>query len=209
MNRNLVKSVSLFLAAVLLLGVTLGTGAVRAESGVRPLGPASPYMDDNQLSAQATMKASALTAPLGLGTSGSGIADAATWLRTQQDAAGWFPWTPGTGATVNTQGPTARGLLKAYQQSGVADFKAGAIAAGNYLVPTYPRSYTDGDPRFATHDPLFLEELSLLTGNPAYATFVQTYFWDKLTAGTYGEANDIDAGEWGALVVSGRAGGYR
>ena len=97
-------------------------------------------------------------------------------------------------------------MLKAYQQSGVADFKAGAIAAGNYLVPTYPRTYTDGDPRFATHDPLFLEELSLLTGNPAYATFVQTYFWDKLTAGTYGEANDIDAGEWGALVVSGRAG---
>ena len=100
---------------------------------------------------------------------------------------------------VNTQGTTARGLLKAYQQSGVADFKTGAVATGNYLVPTYPRTYIDGDPRFATHDPLFLEELSPLTADPAYAAFVQTYFWDKLGTGTYGEANDMDAGEFGAM----------
>ena len=205
MNRNIGKGMSLFLTAVLLLAVTLGAGTVRAEGGARPLGPASPYMDDTLPPALTAMKAETQVAPAGLGTSGSGIADAAAWLRTQQDAAaGWFPWTPGTGATVNTQGPTARGLLKAYQQSGVADFKTGAIAAGNYLVPTYPRTYTDGDPRFATHDPLFLEELSVLTADPVYATFVQTYFWDKLTGGTYGEANDLDAGEFGALVVSSR-----
>ena len=198
MNRNIGKCVSLFLTAVLLLAVTLGAGPVRAEGGARPLGPASPYMDDTPPPAQTAINAETQVAPAGLGASGSGVADAAAWLRTQQNTAGWFPWTTGTGATVNTQGTTARGLLKAYQQSGVADFKTGAVATGNYLVPTYPRTYTDGDPRFATHDPLFLEELSVLAADPAYATFVQTYFWDKLETGTYGEANDMDAGEFGA-----------
>jgi parallel beta-helix repeat protein len=65
--------------------------------------------------------------------------------------------------------------------------------------------YGDGDPRFATHDPLFMESLSLTTGDPQYADFVQANFWDKLTAGTYGSSDNLDAPGFGAAVVNGRA----
>lgn len=134
------------------------------------------------------------------------VKTAADWLVSQQDVSGGFPWTVGGAITSNTQGPTARGLLLAYQLTNNPAYLNAAVANGDYLVPTYPRTYTDGDPRFATHDPLFLEQLSAVTADPQYANFVQTYFWDKLSGGTYGETNDQDAAEFAASVVDTRNG---
>ena len=53
---------------------------------------------------------------------------------------------------------------------------------------------------------MFLEVLSDVTGDSSYANFVQTNFWDKLTSGTYGETNDLDAAGFGNAVVVGRTG---
>lgn len=75
-----------------------------------------------------------------------------------------------------------------------------------YAPNTGLNLYSDGDPRFATYDPLFLEELSQVTGNTSYADFVQTWFWDKLASGTYGETNDMNASEFGHYIVDARNG---
>jgi len=133
-------------------------------------------------------------------------AAAANWLLAQQDASGGFPWTPGGSVTNNTQGPTAQAELVAYSQLKNTVYLDSAVATGDYLVPNYPRSYSDGDPRFATHDPLFLEKLSVISNTATYADFVQTNFWDELTAGTYGESNDQNAAAYAASVVDTRAG---
>ncbi len=145
------------------------------------------------------------------GTGSMAISDAGTWLMSQQDVDGWFPWTPGGGATRNTQGPSGRGLLYAYEVTGDSLLLDAAVDCGDYMIDVLyqglgpnPSVYTDGDPRFATHDPLFLEELSQYTADSSYADFVQTYFWDKLTSATYGETNDMDAGEFGDYVVNAR-----
>ena len=175
-----------------------------AQEG-RTAAPITPFPGEAQAIPQSTATRSSLPS-LATTTAGApGIPGAADWLLAQQDATGWFPWTPGGGGTPNTQGPTARGLLKAYQRTGDSDHRDGAVANGDYLVSSYPSVYTDGDPRFATHDPLFLKELTLDTGDPTYADFLKTYFWDKLAAGTYGEANDMDAADFGAAVVNGRS----
>ena len=135
------------------------------------------------------------------------IGTAAAWLLTQQDSSGGFPWSVGDpNIYSNVQGPAGRGMLAGYNATGTATYLTSALSCGNYLVPNYPRTYTDGDPRFATHDPLFLEELTIVSGNTAYANFVQTYFWDKLTTSTYGESNNLDANGFGMAVVNGRNG---
>ncbi len=130
------------------------------------------------------------------------ITTAAEYLKAQQDPGGGFPWTAGGGIFPNTQGTTARGMLLAYEVTHNPDYLNSAILNGNYLVPVYPSTYSDGDPRFDTHTPLFLEQLSIYTGDPQYADFLQTWFWDKLSSGTYGENNNLDATGFGNLVVT-------
>lgn len=148
---------------------------------------------------------------LGVGVTcgATSTSDAADWLQAQQDVAGWFPWTPGGGATKNTQGPSASGLLAAYLHTNAAGYLLSATATGDYMLNpmwTTLSVYTDGDPRFATHDPIFLEGLSTVTGDTQYSDFAQTYFWDKLATSTYGEADNLDAAGFGAYVVGARAG---
>ena len=207
MNGNSPTRIFYALLIGILLISTAPAAINAADEGsfVRPP-TATPFSDGQEEPIQQKAPEVSIMAGLtGLGSTGSGFVAAADWLRTQQTPAGCFPWTPGGACTSNTQGPSARGLLKAYQHSATIASREDAIATGDYLVPNYPRTYSDGDPRFATHDPLFLEELSQVTTDATYASFVQTYFWDKLTAGTYGESNDMDATAFGAAVVSGRA----
>lgn len=133
----------------------------------------------------------------------------AAWLQAQQAAGGDFPWTAGEAATYgNTQGATALGLVRAYERTGLDAQLAAAQSAGNCILAncTGGMHYADGDHRFATHDPLFLEALTLASGNAAYAGLVQSDFWDKLAAGEYGATDDMSAAEFGAYVVSARGG---
>lgn len=145
-----------------------------------------------------------------------GIDDAADWLITQQEPAGTFamngafPWTVGGTVASNTQGATARGLLDAWRVTGNPAHLNAAIRSGDFIISKYGGisggTYGDGDHRFATHDPRFLEDLSVATGDPTYASYVQTNFWDKLSLATYGAGNDLDAAGFGAAVFNGRAG---
>ncbi|RLE27222.1 hypothetical protein DRJ54_08015, partial [Candidatus Acetothermia bacterium] len=99
------------------------------------------------------------------------------------------------------------GILNAYLHTKGGAYLLSATANGDYMLdPMWVNLsiFSDGDPRFATHDPLFMEALTEATGNPDYADFVKTYFWDKLVSGTYGESNDLDAAGYGAAVVDAR-----
>jgi uncharacterized repeat protein (TIGR01451 family) len=140
---------------------------------------------------------------------------AAGWLRDQQimagPTAGAFPWTPGDGATPNIQGASAFGLLRTWERSGNAADLTAATANGdcqiNSCVPGM--TYADMHHRFATHDPLFLEQLSIDSGNPQYANFLDAEFWNRLSAGSYGAAANLDAAGFANAVVSSRTGqGY-
>ncbi len=118
------------------------------------------------------------------------------WLLTQQFAEGSYPWSVGEGPFTDSQGTTARGMLTAYHVVRDLDHYNSAVLSGDYLVNSYPRRFSDDEPDFFPLDPLFLEELTFITGDNKYANFVQTYLWDKLNAGTYGQDNDLDAEEW-------------
>ena len=138
--------------------------------------------------------------------------NAADWLVSQQittgPTAGAFPWTPGQSATSNTQGASALGLLRAWKRGGDANHLAAAVANGacqvNSCVPGM--TYADTHHRFATHDPLFLEQLSIDSGDAQYANFVDAEFWGRLSAGIYGGTADLDAADYANAVVAGRAG---
>ncbi len=189
--------------------LTLSTAFAQGSEGQRQ--PAHPY-GSQILPAEKTAVSFPDLTVLAKSSGGKQILapinDAADWLLGQQDSSGAFPWTVGDPTLYsNVQGPSGRGMLAAYNQTQDPTYLNSAIANGDYLVPNYPRTYaTDGDPRFATHDPLFLEELSIVTGDTKYADFLQTYFWDKLANGTYGLNDDQDAAAWAQSVVDSRAG---
>lgn len=136
-----------------------------------------------------------------------------TWLIAQQlttpPQAGAFPWTPGGGAYANTQGATALGLLRAHERSGDPAALDAAIASGDCQIAgstcVSGFTFSDGDHKFSRHDPLFLIELSQVSGDAQYANFVTTELWDKLTAGTYGEGNDQDADDLVAATFAARS----
>ncbi|MGB8715757.1 MAG: MBG domain-containing protein [Rhodanobacteraceae bacterium] len=144
---------------------------------------------------------------------------AAVWLIGQQipssssTAPGAFPWQPGGAATSNTQGATALGLLRAYERSGNANDLNAAIAngdcqiAGDSCISGW--DYGDGHHHFATHDPLFLVQLSLDSGDPKYAQFVDDEFWSRLANGQYGASANLSASGYANAVLTSRTGqGY-
>jgi len=183
---------------LLLLLLFGGLMAQPSQLGRAPAqaGTATPLIKRKQGSDPLLAAANAATSP-----SDSGIVKAADWLKAQQTASGAFPWEINGRIQPDIQGTIARGELVAYDVTRDTSFLNSAIKTGNYLVNSYPRSFSDGDPEFAAHDVMFLEELTRLTNDAKYAQFVQRYFWDKLNAGTYGENNDQDAGEWAANYV--------
>ncbi len=126
--------------------------------------------------------------------------DGAEWQMTQHNAQGAYPWEVGGPISEDTQGTTARGLLVAYDRLRDSRYLDSARKTGDYLVNTPPRRFADGDPDIAPLDVLFLEELSLLTGDSKYADFLQTNLWNKLAAGTYGERNDQNCAEWAETI---------
>ena len=121
----------------------------------------------------------------------------------QQHEDGWFPWFPGGGATTNTQGATARGLLKSYMVTGNQAYLDAAVKTGDYLMSGALPEWADGSHRWAVHDPLFLEELSIVTGDPIYSDYVDTWLWQRLEAGDYGDS-DWNTEDFAKFIVEGR-----
>ena len=101
--------------------------------------------------------------------------------------------------------------MRAWERSGHAADLAAAAANGNCQINSCVAgmTYTDTHHRFATHDPLFLEQLSIDGCDPQYAAFVDAEFWSRLGAGSYGESANLNAAGYANAVVSSRTGqGY-
>ena len=128
------------------------------------------------------------------------LAPAADWLRSVQTEAGAFPWRLGGDVEPDSQGATARGMLVAYRASGDPEDLASAVATGNFLVDGYPRRFSNGDVDMFPLDPLFLEELSIVTGDSRYADFVQQHLWNRLKAGTFGANRSLNAARWASRM---------
>jgi hypothetical protein len=142
------------------------------------------------------------------------LANAGTWLIGQQvtsgPTSGALPWTPGdVNVYANTQGATAEGLLRIYKLTGNPALLNAAIANGQCQITNCVPGFTypgNGTHRFATHDPLFLIEISQFSGDPQYAQFVTDHFWTPLANATYGDTGDnLDAAGFAAYDLSRRA----
>jgi len=130
------------------------------------------------------------------------------WIEARQRPDGSFPLSEGDPTTLffaSVQSPAALGVLGAWVATDDPDFLASAVAAGDYLIGNFDQ-FPSTDPRIRTFDPLFFIRLSEATGDPQYADFIQTNFWDRLTAGTYGPTSDWDINDYVASELARRAG---
>ncbi len=172
---------------------------------------AGPLLAAGQGSFATVLAAGASTAPKAGGPAidASVGGNAAAWLMAQQFANGSFPWTLGGSAPANTQGATALALLRLYEKNGDPALLAAARRngdcrlAGAACIAGFV--FGDGNPRFSTHDPLFLQRLSQATGVAAYNDLVSSGFWGRLDAGTYGATASFDLDGYIASVVAARA----
>ncbi|GAB4382745.1 MAG: hypothetical protein Kow0022_00940 [Phycisphaerales bacterium] len=134
------------------------------------------------------------------------IQDAADHIVNQQCTAttgGWgWPHDDCSATFNNITGPIATGLLRAYERTSDPAHLNSAILGGNYDL-TY--QYINGEARFATFTPAFLQDLSSVSGDPTYASWAASEFFDELAAGTYGPS-DLNTAGWIAAVQAGRAG---
>ncbi len=133
------KSVSVFFLAVMTLAAA--TPAVLAQSD-RSVSAARPFPGDIR---PATAPGSGSPDAGGLLSPGtSGIPGAANWLLTQQDVSGGFPWTVGGAVFGNTQGPTALGMLGAYEVDGDPRWAGSMNRIARALSPVRPPSTVFG-----------------------------------------------------------------
>jgi len=131
--------------------------------------------------------------------------DGGDWLLPLQQPDGSFPWTstdPGS-IFINVQAPIGFGLLSAWQATGRVDFRDAAIDVADYLIANQAE-FTGGNPVFRSYDAYFLVRLSTVTGTSTYADHVQTFFWDRLQAGTYGPDGDWDIADYVAAEIARR-----
>ena len=128
------------------------------------------------------------------------LAAGADWLLLQQAPSGSYPWTLGQPPNDRATGAVARGMLGSYVAIGDARYRDASIRTGELFITSAPQRFPDGSADLFANDVLFLEELSIATGNPRYGVFVQAAFWDRLAAGTYGANADQDAAEWAAAM---------
>jgi len=85
----------------------------------------------------------------------------------------------------NITGPIAMGLISVYELSGYQAALDAAVAGGDYDIANV---WADsGDVAFGSFAPAFFELLSAASGDTSYRTAAETDFFDKLTAGTYGD----------------------
>ena len=129
------------------------------------------------------------------------------WIEARQRPDGSFPLSEGDPTTLffaSVQSPAALGVLGAWVATEDQDFLDSAVAAGDYLIANFDQFPTTA-PRIRTFDPLFFIRLSDATGDSQYADFIQTNFWDPLTAGTYGPTGDWDISGYVASELARRA----
>lgn len=126
------------------------------------------------------------------------MVDAGSWLLPFQLESGAFPFSESDPSVFpNVQSAPGLGMLTAYQAScrqGACEqaFLNSAIANANYLMGGGFGNFSPntGFPRIRAGDPIFFVRLSAQTGDPQYADFIQTNFWQRLADGIYGPQNN-------------------
>ena len=194
----------LFAVFAILFGCALSSAAWADTSDLLP----PPRLVSNGARTTTQFSPNAIT------SAGLDLSKAGDWLVAQQVTtganAGAFPWTPGdTTVYTNTQGASALGLLRLYKLNADSALLNAAILNGQCQITnciagwTYPNN---GTHRFATHDPLFLIELSQFSGDPQYAQYVTDHFWTPLSTSSYGDTADAyDAAGFTSHILAGRA----
>lgn len=104
----------------------------------------------------------------------------------------------------NITGPILLGVLGSYYFTMDGNELAGALNGGAFDL-IY--RYDNGEARFSTFTPSFLEELARAADNTTFSDHVATGFFDELAAGTY-SPDDHDTSGWIANVQNGRSGAW-
>jgi hypothetical protein len=138
--------------------------------------------------------------------SGPGVLAGANHVISLQCADGGWGWPHETCPTTtfnSLTGPIAMGLLRAWEVTDDTAVLAAAAFGGDFdLTDTFP---VGGEARFGSFTPAFLWLLSAATGDPLYGSHAETGYFDELTAGTYGDADDDTYG-WIAALQAARSG---
>ena len=118
--------------------------------------------------------------------SGTGVQAAADFVISEQCDDGGWGWPLHCPPTYyNITAPIAIGLLRAYDLSGDVDTLLAAIEGGEFdLTGVFADT---GDTAFGSFTPAFFYILSDVTGDTTYSDNAAVDFFDKLTAGTYGD----------------------
>jgi len=135
---------------------------------------------------------------------GPGLQAGADHVAAQQCLDGGWGWPHDDCSTTynNITGPISLGLLEVYAQTSNCFLLEAAVAGGDFdLAFAYPNT----EPRFGTFGAYFLWQLSLATGDSTYADHAAVWFFDELTAATYGPS-DYDTAGWIGAVQAGRTG---
>ncbi len=208
-NSSVLRGLLGLVFVVALIGAT--TAETRFDSGFDDgvVGPVSPGPDLGGFQTFAPLVAvpdvrDEPSPALPRGADLSFLEDAGSWLLTQQQPNGGFPWSPGTTATqANIQAPIGLGLLYAWRRTGNTDFLTAAVEAGDFLFDN-PNTFANGSRRFSAADALFFVELSSVSGDPKYREEIDAEYWGPLAAGTYGPDADWNAADYAAAVVGNR-----
>ncbi|MCH8476725.1 MAG: hypothetical protein LAT56_02135 [Wenzhouxiangella sp.] len=128
------------------------------------------------------------------------IIDAGDWMVSRQLPNGAYPFSDADPFVVpNVQAISGLATLSAYQATCAlgacdTDFLDASILTGDFLINGGFGNFSPntGFPRIRNFDPLFLVRLSNISGDPQYAQFLETNFWDRLENGIYGPTNDWD-----------------
>ena len=128
------------------------------------------------------------------------IVDAGDWMVSRQLPNGAYPYSDADPSVFpNVQSISGLATLSAYQASCAlgtcnTDFLDASVLTGDYMINGGFGNFSPntGFPRIRNFDPLFLVRLSNSTGDPQYAQFLDTNFWQRLEDGIYGPTNDWD-----------------
>ena len=123
----------------------------------------------------------------GADAEGPGLQSAADHIISFQCLDGGWGW-PHTACPTTTfsniTGPIGLGLLQIWNVTGDAGTLAGAVAGGDFDVAAV---FPNATPSFGSFAPGFLHTLTGATGDGSYSTHAATGFFDRLTAGIYGD----------------------
>jgi Prenyltransferase and squalene oxidase repeat len=102
----------------------------------------------------------------------------------------------------NITGPILLGVLGTFYHTRDDSHLVGPVNGGAFDL-TY--KYDNGEAKFGTYTPMFMNDLARASKNTTFSTHVATGLFDELAAGTYGP-DDLDTAGWIAAIETHRSG---